>query len=40
MPAFGSQLTPAQGVLDAIYAYVEGRAEKRIPAGRPDKPEA
>jgi len=38
MPAFGTQLTPGQ--IDAIYAYVEGRAEKRIPAGRPDKPEA
>jgi mono/diheme cytochrome c family protein len=36
MPAFKSLLTPEQ--IDAIYAYVKGRAEGRIPAGRPDKP--
>ena len=33
----------SQGSLDAaqveaIYAYVKGRAEKKIPAGRPKKP--
>jgi mono/diheme cytochrome c family protein len=33
MPAFKSILTPAQ--IKAIYAYVKGRAEKRIPPGRP-----
>ena len=38
MPGFGSQLTPGQ--IEAIYAYVEGRAEQRISAGRPNKPEA
>jgi mono/diheme cytochrome c family protein len=38
MPAFGGQLTPEQ--INAIYAYVNGRAEKRISAGRPGKPEA
>jgi mono/diheme cytochrome c family protein len=37
MPAFKSLLTPAQ--IDAIYAYVKGRAEGRLPAGRPDKPQ-
>ena len=29
-------LTPSQ--IEAIYAYVKGRAEKRIPAGRPAAP--
>jgi len=38
MPAFGTLLTPAQ--IKAIYAYVKGRAEGRIPPGRPDRPEA
>jgi len=33
MPAFGTSLTPEQ--IDAIYAYVKGRAEGRIPPGRP-----
>ena len=33
MPAFGKTLTPGQAA--AIYAYVKGRADKRIPAGRP-----
>jgi mono/diheme cytochrome c family protein len=36
MPAFKSILTPEQ--IDAIYAYAKGRAEKRIPPGRPVKP--
>jgi mono/diheme cytochrome c family protein len=36
MPAFKSILTPAQ--IKAIYAYVKGRAEKRIPPGRPASP--
>jgi mono/diheme cytochrome c family protein len=35
MPAFKGQLQPAQ--VDAIYAYVKGRAEKRIPPGRPKR---
>ncbi len=38
MPAFGSLLTPEQ--INAIYAYVKGRAEGRIPPGRPDRPES
>jgi mono/diheme cytochrome c family protein len=33
MPAFGTLLTPEQ--INAIYAYVRGRAEGRIPPGRP-----
>ncbi len=37
MPAFGT-LTPEQ--INAMYAYVKGRAEGRIPPGRPDRPEA
>lgn len=36
MPAFGTLLTPEQ--INAIYAYVKGRAEGRIPPGRPDQP--
>jgi mono/diheme cytochrome c family protein len=36
MPAFKSLLTPGQ--IEAIYAYVKGRADKRIPPGRPDPP--
>jgi mono/diheme cytochrome c family protein len=36
MPAFGKTLTPGQTA--AIYAYVKGRADKRIPAGRPARP--
>jgi hypothetical protein len=35
MPA-SKNLSSAQ--VDAIYAYVKGRAEGRIPAGRPEKP--
>jgi mono/diheme cytochrome c family protein len=37
MPAFKSLLTPEQ--INAIYAYVKGRADRRIPPGRPDKPQ-
>jgi mono/diheme cytochrome c family protein len=36
MPAFKSILTQEQ--TQAIYAYVKGRAEKRIPPGRPAEP--
>jgi mono/diheme cytochrome c family protein len=36
MPAFGKTLTPGQAA--AIYAYVKGRADGRIPAGRPAPP--
>ena len=36
MPAFGKTLTPEQ--IDAIYAYVKGRADKKIPPGRPKEP--
>jgi mono/diheme cytochrome c family protein len=36
MPAFKSIMTPEQ--IRAVYAYVKGRAEKRIPPGRPDPP--
>jgi mono/diheme cytochrome c family protein len=36
MPAFKGVLTPDQ--VKSIYAYVKGRAEKRIPPGRPESP--
>jgi mono/diheme cytochrome c family protein len=36
MPAFKSIATPAQ--IEAMYAYVKGRADKRIPPGRPNSP--
>jgi mono/diheme cytochrome c family protein len=36
MPSFKKTVTPAQ--IRAIYAYVKGRADKRIPPGRPAKP--
>jgi mono/diheme cytochrome c family protein len=36
MPAFKGVLTAQQ--IQAIYAYVKGRAEKRIPPGRPAAP--
>jgi mono/diheme cytochrome c family protein len=36
MPAFAKTMTPEQ--VDAVYAYLKGRAEKRIPAGRPEEP--
>lgn len=38
MPAFKAILTPDQ--IKAVYAYVKGRAEGRIPPGRPGKPKA
>jgi mono/diheme cytochrome c family protein len=36
MPPFKGVLRPDQ--IKAIYAYIEGRAEKRIPPGRPAAP--
>jgi len=36
MPAFADVMTPEQ--VEAVYAYLKGRAEKRIPAGRPEEP--
>lgn len=36
MPAFKQTVTSAQ--TEAVYAYLKGRAEKRIPAGRPKEP--
>lgn len=36
MPAFKGVVSPEQ--VKAIYAYVKGRAEKRIPPGRPASP--
>jgi mono/diheme cytochrome c family protein len=36
MPAFAKTMTPEQ--VEAVYAYLKGRAEKRIPAGRPKEP--
>ena len=36
MPGFKSILGP--DAIKAIYAYVKGRAEKRIPPGRPERP--
>jgi mono/diheme cytochrome c family protein len=36
MPAFKGVLTPDQ--VKSIYTYVKGRAEKRIPPGRPKSP--
>ena len=38
MPAFSSLLTPEQ--INAMYGYVKGRAEGRIPPGRPARPGA
>jgi mono/diheme cytochrome c family protein len=38
MPAFGETLKPGQ--VKAIYSYLVGRAGKRIPEGRPEKPGA
>lgn len=35
MPGFGGQLTSEQ--IQGIYAYVKGRADGKIPAGRPRK---
>jgi mono/diheme cytochrome c family protein len=36
MPSFKGVLSPVQN--EAIYAYLKGRADKRIPAGRPATP--
>ena len=36
MPVFKSTMSPDQ--IQAVYAYVKGRAEKRITPGRPVKP--
>ena len=36
MPAFKGSLEPSQ--VEATYHYLKGRAEKRIPPGRPKKP--
>ena len=36
MPAFKGVLSPEQ--IKAIYTYIKGRAEKRIPPGRPARP--
>jgi len=36
MPGFAETMTPEQ--VKATYAYLKGRAEKRIPAGRPKEP--
>jgi mono/diheme cytochrome c family protein len=36
MPAFKGSIEPAQ--VEATYRYLKGRAEKRIPAGRPKRP--
>jgi mono/diheme cytochrome c family protein len=36
MPPLKDIMTPEQ--VDAVYAYVKGRAEKQIPAGRPKEP--
>jgi len=36
MPAFKETLEPRH--LEAMYAYLKGRAEKRIPPGRPKRP--
>jgi mono/diheme cytochrome c family protein len=36
MPPFKETMTPEQ--IDAVYAYLKGRAEKKIPAGRPKEP--
>ena len=36
MPALEKSVTPEQ--VDAMHAYLKGRAEKRIPAGRPKEP--
>jgi mono/diheme cytochrome c family protein len=35
MPGFAKQIDDAQ--TDAIYAYVKGRADGKIPAGRPQR---
>src|SRR5215216_3227314 len=35
MPGFAKQLDDAQ--IDGIFAYVKGRADRKIPAGRPER---
>ena len=37
MPALKGSVEPAQ--VEAMYAYLKGRAEKRIPPGRPKNPQ-
>jgi mono/diheme cytochrome c family protein len=36
MPAFKETVEPGQ--VEAMYSYLKGRAEKRIPPGRPKRP--
>lgn len=36
MPGLKGSVEPAQ--VDAMYQYLKGRAEKRIPPGRPERP--
>jgi mono/diheme cytochrome c family protein len=36
MPGFKGAVTPGQ--IQAMHAYLKGRAEKRIPPGRPERP--
>jgi mono/diheme cytochrome c family protein len=36
MPGFKGSVEPAQ--VEAIFQYLKGRAEKRIPPGRPENP--
>ena len=36
MPGFKGSVEPAQ--VEAMYLYLKGRAEKRIPPGRPERP--
>jgi mono/diheme cytochrome c family protein len=36
MPGLEGSMTPEQ--MAAVYAYVKGRADKKIPPGRPSKP--
>ena len=38
MPAFKENLEPRH--VEAMYAYLKGRAEERIPPGRPKRPDA
>jgi mono/diheme cytochrome c family protein len=38
MPAFKESVEPGQ--VEAIYQYLKGRAEKKIPAGRPKRPDS
>jgi hypothetical protein len=36
MPGFKGSVEPAK--VEAMYHYLKGRAEKRIPPGRPERP--